>query len=735
MGKIRLSLSNQIFIGLVLGILVGLFFGEMAAWLNILGEAFLRLFQMPVIPYIVISLIGSLGRLNYQEAKSIFLKGGAVILLFWAITLVVVLVFPLGFPNWKSASFFSTSLLEDGQPISLIELFIPFNPFSAMANTVIPSVVMFSIALGLAIIPLPNKQGLIEVLSNLTDALMKITQFVAKLTPIGVFAIAANAAGTLPFEAFGRLQVYVVLQAAIALLLSFWVLPGLIAALTPLRYGEVVAAYRTPLITAFATANLLIVLPLIIDRSRELLSRIDRSPDRGPLEIDSPLEVLVPISFTFPSMGKLLSLAFIPFAAWYNGSSFPVDQYPTFLLAGLASFFGDGIVAMRFLLNLLAIPSDMLQLYITLDQVSAARFGTLLAGMNTIALALLATCAINGLIRVRRRQLVRFGTVTVLLVALILGSNHAFFTYGVTNAYTKDKVLANLQLLRVRNPQSAEVFREPPPPLPLYPEQPSRLMRIRERGILRVCYIPDDYPLSYFNHAGELVGFDMEMAHILTRDLGVGIEFVPTPKSFRQMTESQELAKALDRGYCDLLMSAAAITPERAELVNFSIPFQNYTLAFLVPDRRRDRFSSWAKLQQLGPLRIGSTASVPYYEAKLRGLLPEAELVPLESAKQFLESDREDIDALVVTAENGSAWTLLYPEYSIAIPKPTVAVPVAYAMPSGDQQLANVVNAWLALKQQDGTIKSLFDYWIQGKVEAVQPPRWSIIRDVLHWVE
>ena len=260
-------------------------------------------------------------------------------------------------------------------------------------------------------------------------------------------------------------------------------------------------------------------------------------------------------------------------------------------------------------------------------------------------------------------------------------------------------------------------------------------MRIRERGVLRACYAPDDYPLSYFNQKGELVGFDVEMAHILTRDLGVGIEFAPTPKGFRQMTESQELAKALDRGYCDLLMSAVAITPERAELVNFSIPFQNHTLAFLVPERRRDRFSSWAKLQQLGPLRIGFTASVPYYEAKLRGLLPEAELVPLESEKQFLESDREDIDALVVTAENGSAWTLLYPEYSIAIPKPTVAVPVAYAMPSGDQQLANVVNAWLALKQQDGTIKSLFDYWIQGKVEAVQPPRWSIIRDVLHWVE
>ena len=734
MGKIRLSLSNQIFIGLVLGILVGLFFGEMAAWLNILGEAFLRLFQMPVIPYIIVSLIGSLGRLNYQEATSIFLKGGAVMLLFWAIILVVVLVFPLGFPAWKSASFFSTSLLEEGKQFSLLELFIPFNPFESMANTIIPSVVMFSIALGLALIPLSNKQGVIDVMTSLADGLMGITQFVAKLTPIGVFAIAANAVGTLPFEAFARLQVYIVLQAVIALLLSFWVLPGLVAVLTPLRYRDVIEAYRTPLLTAFATANLIIVLPLIIARSKELLSRLDQSLTSDSPEIAVPIEVLVPASFVFPDMGRLISLSFIPFASWFGGSSLPFDQYPTFLLAGLASFFGEGVVAMRFLLNLMGIPTDMIQLYITLDQVSVARFGTLLAGMNAVALALLGTCAINRLVRVPRRQLVRFGVVTTLLVALILGSNHAFFTYGVTNAYTKDKVLANLQLLRVRNPKSGEVFREPPPPLPLYPEQPLRLMRIRERGVLRACYAPDDYPLSYFNQKGELVGFDVEMAHILTRDLGVGIEFAPIPMGFRR-TESQEVAKAIDRGYCDLLMSAVAITPERAELVNFSIPFQNYTLAFLVPDRRRDQFSSWARLQQLGPLRIGSTASVPYYVAKLRGLLPEAEVVPLDSEKQFLEYDREDIDALVDAAETGSAWTLLYPHYSIAIPKPRVAVPVAYAMPLGDQQLANVVNAWLALKQQDGTIKSLFDYWIQGKVEAVQPPRWSIIRDVLHWVE
>jgi ABC-type amino acid transport substrate-binding protein len=51
---------------------------------------------------------------------------------------------------------------------------------------------------------------------------------------------------------------------------------------------------------------------------------------------------------------------------------------------------------------------------------------------------------------------------------------------------------------------------------------------MRVRGTLRVGYLPDNLPATYFNGAGKLVGFDAEMAHTLARDLGVGLEFVPS---------------------------------------------------------------------------------------------------------------------------------------------------------------------------------------------------------------
>ena len=57
-----------------------------------------------------------------------------------------------------------------------------------------------------------------------------------------------------------------------ALLLALWVLPGLVACLTPIPAREILKKTRDGLITAFMTGELFIVLPMLIDRSKELLN-------------------------------------------------------------------------------------------------------------------------------------------------------------------------------------------------------------------------------------------------------------------------------------------------------------------------------------------------------------------------------------------------------------------------------------------------------------------------------
>ena len=79
--KIKFSLSTNIFIGLILGISCGLFFGELCGDLNVVGNAFIKLLQMTILPYIVVSIVLGIGSLTYRNARMLAIKGGMLLLL------------------------------------------------------------------------------------------------------------------------------------------------------------------------------------------------------------------------------------------------------------------------------------------------------------------------------------------------------------------------------------------------------------------------------------------------------------------------------------------------------------------------------------------------------------------------------------------------------------------------------------------------------------------------------
>ena len=92
--------------------------------------------------------------------------------------------------------------------------------------------------------------------------------------------------------------------------------------------------------------------------------------------------------------------------------------------------------------------------------------------------------------------------------------------------------------------------------------------------------------------------------------------------------------------------------------------------------------------------------------------------------------------ALLLSAERGSFWTLLHPAYSVVVPRPNlIEVPVAYPVARRDEELTRFMTRWIELKKGDGTLDALYDYWILGKNAEPRKPRWSILRDVLHWVD
>ena len=334
-----------------------------------------------------------------------------------------------------------------------------------------------------------------------------------RLTPYGLFAIAANAAGTLSLEQLSRLQIYLVAYVAVALLVSLWVLPGLVAALTPIRARDILGESRDALITAFIAGDLFIVLPGLMQASRTLLDRLDP----GDAEPGRLTEVIVPASFNFPHTGKLLSLSFVLFAGWFADAPVPLSDYPQLALAGLVTFFGSLNAAVPFLLDLFRIPADTFQLFLATGVINS-RVGSLVAAVHTLTVALLVACAVTGHLRWRRGPLLSYAGVTAAL-AIAGHRRHARCSLPPVCPRSIRRTRCWRRCTCSTNRSSATVARTL---VAGARHEPAAARDHRRRA--RCCAsatCPTRCPSRSSIRRGDLVGFDVELAHRLAREMGV----------------------------------------------------------------------------------------------------------------------------------------------------------------------------------------------------------------------
>ena len=187
--------------------------------------------------------------------------------------------------------------------------------------------------------------------------------------------------------------------------------------------------------------------------------------------------------------------------------------------------------------------------------------------------------------------------------------------------------------------------------------------------------------------------------------------------------------------FAGCLVGGTVVTPHRAAEFSFTDGYFNNTLAFLVADHRREEFSRYESILKMKSFR----AAMPenrYFDKPLKEFFPNIELIKVDSARTFLKGKIEKADALVVSAEVGAAWTLLYPEYSVVVPKGIkFSAPSAFGLPLEEVALGSFMNTWLDLKQKTGVMDKLYNHWILGGGQSKSGPRWSVIRDVLHWTD
>jgi proton glutamate symport protein len=252
------------------------------------------------------------------------------------------------------------------------------------------------------------------------------------------------------------------------------------------------------------------------------------------------------------------------------------------------------------------------------------------------------------------------------------------------------------------------------------------LDRIRQTGRLRVGFGPHVIPFSYFNAANELVGYDIAFAYALARDLGVGLELTA-------ITDWATLNNDLKAGRYDLAVGGVYVTDERLQAVTVSKPYLQSQLALIVRSEDAHRYLSGPRIKREKGLKVATFKS-DIVEPMARALLPQAEIVIVPDYDALLRD--ESIDAALWTLEQARAWAAANPGFSAVVPTDFGApLLIAYLMPPNSGQFANFLNQWLDLQRANGFEQQMKDYWLEGKPRTDRQPRWSIIRNVLNWVE
>ncbi|MCM8534267.1 MAG: cation:dicarboxylase symporter family transporter [Lentisphaeraceae bacterium] len=710
--KKKMALSTKIFIGLGLGLVVGLFFGEKAAWLSYVGMGFIKILQMTILPYIMVSIIKGIGGLSAEQAKSLAVRGGAAIFLLWSICAGLVLLIPLVYPELKSASFFSASQVSAPKEINYFDLYIPSNPFFSLSSSAVPAVVIFSLAIGVALMTIKNKGVFMENLNVLNDAIGKLTKSLVQLSPIGVFAITANAAGTISVDEIQRLQVYLITYVGSCLLLTFAILPGVICAITGFKYKDVMGFIKDPLITAFTLDNLFIVLPLLSEGVKKILDKHKQLSEDN----DELADVLIPLSFNFPSLAKVLNLLFILFAGWFVNSEISIVEYPMFIMSGILSSFGSSSLSVPFMLNSYQIPEDMFQLYM-LSGIVNGRFGTLVASMHLIALTLIAIHFMTNGMKLSIKKLITANFIPIGVVGGSLVCMKLYFAYAIDQPYDNRNMLSNLIVQKkVEHKIHLSV-----PKVDKENYEIPLLDRILERGFIRIGYKKQNLPFTYLNNTTKTIqGFDVQYAHELAESMNCRIEFIPF--------DNESLDDLLNNGTLDITMSGLAFVPQLRKNILFSNPVMELNLSLVVKDFRKKEFMDSKNLRSQ-TYKIAAFEDNPFM-ATFKQKRANIDFSITEKPEDFFSTE-SPYDGLLISGEAGSAWTLYYPGYSVIIPKPSIyRYAEAYAVSGHNDDFLSFVNQWLKMQEINGFKKQNYDFWILGLGSQEESSRWSVGKDI-----
>ena len=373
--KIRMGLTTQIFLGLLLGACFGYFLPEVGSQLKPLGDAFIRMIKMIVVPLIFSTLI--VGIAGTGDFKKLGRLGGKAIIWFEVasclaliVGLVVVNILQPGvgvsLPSIGAAAGANAAATAESFSISMHLLnIIPTNIVEACAKSDMLQIIFFSCFFGVAVAHIGEEKGklIVDVCRCVCEAMFKVTHYVMLFAPIGIFAMISYTVGTFGLEMLiplGKL----VFSLYFAIIVFLIILAIIASIITKLNFWHIFKVLREPLLLGYSTASSEAALPLAM----KCLEKLGL-----PKHV---ITFVMPTGYSFNLDGSTLysSLAVIFLAQMYD-IDFGLTQQIMMLLTlmistkGIAGVPGASIIVIAGTAASFGIPTEGIAIILGVDRI------------------------------------------------------------------------------------------------------------------------------------------------------------------------------------------------------------------------------------------------------------------------------------------------------------------------------------------------------------------------------
>ena len=261
----------------MIGVIVGMLWGPGSESLSWMGDIFMRLIRMVVVPLVFVTLIS--GVVSMGDPSKLGSLGAKTLAIYMATTLAAITIgLTLAVILQPGAGVdFTGSVpgqIQETIPLSqrLIEI-IPVNPIAALAEGNILAVIFFALMVGVSLLTIGEKgKPVADVMHASSDMMIKITHWIMEVAPFGVFALIATVAGTQGVAAL--LDVLTLaLAVLIACIVHLVVVHGIIIMKLTLGLSPVTffRGARDAMLVAFSTSSSSATLPVTLSVAEENL--------------------------------------------------------------------------------------------------------------------------------------------------------------------------------------------------------------------------------------------------------------------------------------------------------------------------------------------------------------------------------------------------------------------------------------------------------------------------------